>query len=204
MSRNVKKSRKQAAADAPPAVPMLTPEQFVEQLRALRAQVAEVSPLTAEQRRALRNQAAESESVIQASINVISASDTIIGTAVGAPAEGVQTMVDEANRWEVVENELKATWQGVAGANLIRRQKIAVIAAQAYNIGKQLARVPGGKDLVPHVAEVRRQRSLARRKKRTPKTPGTPAPAPGTPSAPATPQAAETTPAADTSMAVKE
>jgi hypothetical protein len=133
---------------------------------------------------------------------VISASDTI-GTAVGAPAEGVQTMVDEANRWEIVENELKATWKGVAGANLIRRQKITVITAQAYNIGKQLARVAGGQDLVPHLEEVKRQRSLSRRKKRaaqTPGTPGTPAPAPGAPTTPATPQVAETTPAADTSM----
>jgi hypothetical protein len=202
MSRIQKKSRNQAAADTPPAVPMLTPEQFVEQLRALRAQVAEVTPLTAEQRRILRSQGAQSETVIQASINVISASDTIT-TAVGAPAEGVQTMVNDANRWEIVENELKATWKGVEGANLIRRQKIAVITAQAYNIGKQLARVPEGADLVPHVEEVKRQRSLARRKKRASQTPGTPAPAPGVPPVPVNPQATETTPAADTSMTAK-
>jgi hypothetical protein len=30
---------------------------------------------------------------------------------------------------------------GVAGANLIRRQRIAMIAGQAFNIGAQLARV---------------------------------------------------------------
>ncbi len=203
MSKIQKKSPKQTAADTPPAVPMLTPEQFVEQLRALRAQVAEVSPLTADQRRILRNQGSLSETVIQASINVISASGTI-ETAVGAPAEGVQTMVDEANRWEIVENELKATFKGVEGANLIRRQKIAIIAAQAYGIGKQLARVPQNAELVPHVAEVKHQRTLARRKKRAAKTPGTPAPAPGTPSAPATQQVAETTPAADTSMTAKK
>src|SRR5438876_5483558 len=129
MSRIQKKSRKQTAADTQPAGPMLTPEQFVEQLRALRAQVAEVSPLTAEQRRILRSQGAQSETVIQASISVISASDTVT-TAVGAPAEDVQTMVNDANRWEIVQNELKATWKGVEGANLIRRQKIAVITAQ--------------------------------------------------------------------------
>jgi len=200
MSRIQKKSRKQAAADTPP-VPMLTPEQFVEQLRALRAQVAEVSPLTVEQRRILRKQGTISETVVQASINVISASDTVTN-AVGAPAEGVQAMIDEGNRWEIVENELKATWKGVEGANIIRRQKIAVITAQAYIIGKQLARVPEGADLVPHVEEVRRQRNLARRKKRATQTPGTPAPAPGTP-VPVNPQVAETTPAADTSMTVK-
>jgi hypothetical protein len=55
------------------------------------------------------------------------------------------------DRWDAVENELKATLSGVSGANLIRRQKIAIIAAQAYGIGKQLARVPQNADLLPHV-----------------------------------------------------
>ena len=40
-----KKTRKQAAADTPPAVPMLEPEQVVDQLRTMRSQIAEVSPL---------------------------------------------------------------------------------------------------------------------------------------------------------------
>jgi hypothetical protein len=197
-----KKTRKQAAADTPPAVPMLEPEQVVDQLRTLRSQIAEVSPLTPEQRRVLRQQAALPDSVISASINVIGASDTIT-SAVGAPAGGVRVMVADADRWDAVENELKATLAGVAGANLIRRQKIAVIAAQAYGIGKQLARVPQNADLVPHVAEVKHQRTLARRKKRATQTPGTPAPAPGTPTVPVNPQATETTPAADTSMTAK-
>jgi hypothetical protein len=114
-------------------------------------------------------------------------------------------MVDAANRWEVVENEMKATWNGLVGANLIRRQRIAVIATQAYIIGQQLARVPEGADLVPHVEEVKRQRSISRRGKRSTQTPGTPAPAPaaGTLPVPAIPQAAEMTPAADTSMTSK-
>ena len=41
MSSIQNESPNQTAADTPPAVPMLTPEQFVEQLRALRAQVAD-------------------------------------------------------------------------------------------------------------------------------------------------------------------
>ncbi len=200
MSRTQKKkTRKQAAADTPPAVPMLEPEQVVDQLRTMRSQIAEVSPLTPEQRRVLRQQAALPDSVISASINVIGASDTIT-TAVGAPAGGVRVMVADADRWDAVENELKATLAGVAGANLIRRQKIAVIAAQAYGIGKQLARVPQNAELLPHVAEVKHQRTLARRKKRATQTPGTPAP--GTPPVPVA-QATETTPAADTSMTAK-
>jgi hypothetical protein len=198
MSSIQNESPNQTAADTPPAAPMLTPEQFVEQLRALRAQVADVSPLTAEQRKLLRQQAAMAESVILASINVIGASDTIT-SAVGAPAGEVRVMVSDADRWDAVENELKATLSGVSGANLIRRQKIAIIAAQAYGIGKQLARVPQNADLLPHVAEVKHQRTLTRRKKRATQT----APAPGASTVPATAQVAETTPAAETSLIAK-
>jgi hypothetical protein len=37
---------------------------------------------------------------------------------------------------------------GVAGANLVRRQRIALIAGQAFNIGTQLARDPANAVLV--------------------------------------------------------
>jgi NAD(P)H-hydrate repair Nnr-like enzyme with NAD(P)H-hydrate dehydratase domain len=67
---------------------------------------------------------------------------------------------------------------GIAGANLIRRQRIALIAAQAFTIGSQLARDPANAVLVPHVQEVKRLKSFKRRKKA--------AEAPGSPSSPAT------------------
>ena len=78
---------------------------------------------------------------------------------------------------------------GVAGANLVRRQRIALIAGQAFNIGAQLARDPANAVLKPHLDEVKRLKSFKRRKKAA-QAPGTPAsPAPGTPvpKAPSTP-----------------
>jgi hypothetical protein len=76
---------------------------------------------------------------------------------------------------------------GIAGANLIRRQRIALIASQAFSIGAQLARDPAHAVLVPHVQEIRRLKSFKRRKKAAP-APGTPpSPAPQPP-APASPQ----------------
>ncbi len=85
---------------------------------------------------------------------------------------------------------------GVAGANLIRRQRIALIAGQAFNIGTQLARDPANAVLVPHLQEVKRLKSVKRRKKAA-QAPGTPpSPVPGTPSpAPSTPSPAPVTPA---------
>lgn len=143
----------------------MTPEQVVQQLRALQEQALEVAPLTAEQRRLLRGRTKLPEPVVQASINIIGAMD-IISQAVGQPADVVHQMVDEANRWTAVEGELRAALNGVAGANLIRRQRIALIAAQAFQIGQQLARDPANAVLVPHVEEAKRLRRLTRRGKR--------------------------------------
>jgi len=79
-------------------------------------------------------------------------------------------------RRRAVEDELRTMLQGVAGANLIRRQRVGLIAAQAAGIGAQLARDPANALLLPHVQEVRRLRRFTRRRK--------PAPAPVTPPPP--------------------
>lgn len=105
----------------------------------------------------------------------------IVSQAVGQPASEVRQKYDEANRWTAVEDEVRALLSGIIGANLIRRQEVALLAAQAFNISAQLARNPANAALVPHVQEIKRLKSFARRKK--------PAPAPGTPtsSSPANP-----------------
>ena len=153
-----------AAVEIPLPAPTLTPEAVVDALRAMRLQIGEVTPLTAAQRTTLRNRARTTNPVLQASINVIGALD-IVSQAVGQPAAVVRQLYDEANRWTAVEDELRATLSGVAGANLVRRQRIAIIATQASTIGAQLARDPAHAVLVPHVAEVKRLKSFKRRKK---------------------------------------
>ena len=195
-----------ATADLPQPAPTLSPEAVVEQLRATRAQIGEVAPLTTAQAKVLRRQVRTSNPILQASINVIGALDNV-SQAVGQPADGMRQLYDEANRWTAVEDELRGMLNGVSGANLIRRQRIALVAGQAYTIGSQLARDPANAVLVPHVQEIKRLKSFARRKKAahapTPKSPAsgtsqspasvTPqSPASGTqaPSAPATPEPA--------------
>jgi hypothetical protein len=165
---------------------VLTPEQIVEQLRALLAQIGPVVPMTAAQRRIVREQAKTPQPVVEASINVIGASDVVTG-AVGASATEVRQMVDDVSRWSAVEGELRAALNGVAGANLMRRQRIAVVTGHAYQIGSQLARVSGQTALVPHVQEVKRLKSISRRKKHAAQTPE-PAPASALASAEETPK----------------
>jgi hypothetical protein len=171
-----------AAADLPqPAPPTaLAPEAVVDQLRAINAQMGDVAPLPAAQRKALRGRLRTPNTILQAQINVIGALDNV-AQAVGQPAADVRNLYDESNRWTAVEDELRTMLNGVASANLIRRQRVELLAAQAYSIGAQLARDPAHAVLVPHVQEIKRLKSFSRRKKAA-QAPNPPqSPAPGTP-----------------------
>jgi len=162
-----------AAVENPPAA-TLTPEAVVEQLRTLRTQMGEITPLTPAQRSALRKTKVPND-VLQASINVIDSAD-LIQQAVGQPADELRNLFTEANRWTAVEDELRLLLNGIAGANLIRRQRVALVSGRAYSIGAQLARDPAHAVLVPQVQEIKRLKRLSRRKKA--QTTDTP-PAPG-------------------------
>ncbi len=166
-----------AAADIPQPAPALDPETVVGQLRALREQIGEVTPLSADERQLLRRRGRTTNPILQASINVIGAFDRV-SQAVAQPAEGVRRLCDEADRWTAVEDELRTMLKGIAGANLVRRQRIALITAQACNIGSELARDPANAMLLPHVEEIKRLRRLARRKKTAKPPQSPPAPAP--------------------------
>ena len=169
----------QHAADTPQQPPV-TPEGIIQQLRAVSAQIPEVTPLTPQQREIVRRQAKTSKNgeIVETSISMIGTED-LVSQAVGQSADEVHAMRDEAGRWGQVEDELRAMLEGVAGANLIRRQKISIIAERAYGVGSQLARDPEHEALVPHVQEIKRLKKIARRKKpaATPQTPNPTAPA---------------------------
>lgn len=171
MSTNQEVTNTAAAAEITPSVPALTPEAVVEGLRAMRAQIGEVTPLTTAQRIALRSRTRTSNPILQASINVIGALDNV-EQAVGQPADDVRQLLEESNRWTAAEDECRTMLSGIAGANLIRRQRITLIASQAFSIGAQLARDPAHAVLLPHVQEIRRLKSSKRRKKAAP-APGT-------------------------------
>jgi surface antigen len=177
MSSREEVTKPAAAAELPQEASTVTPEAVLVQLRGV--QLGEVTPLTNKQRRALRNQVYTANAVLQASINVIGALD-LVAQAVGQKSDDVRQMYDEANRWTAVEDELRAMLNGVAGANLIRRQRIAVIAGQSYSVGSQLARNPAHAVLVPHVQEVKRLKGYKRRKKAAPAPGSQPSPAPAT------------------------
>lgn len=173
------------AGETEPAI-KLDPEALVEQLRSLRSQMEEVTPLTPAQKRSLRGQMRrQSDAIVASSINMIGALDNV-ALAIGQKPDDVRQLQLEWNRWTAVADELRALLNGVEGANLVRRQQLALISAQAYSIGAQLARDPAHAVLVPHVQEVKRLKRFSNRKKAAedPKSPApkpVPAPVPGTP-----------------------
>ena len=170
------------AAEIPQPAPTIAPEAVIDRLRDLRSQIGEVNELTPEQRRALASRLRTPGHIVQASIDVMGALTTV-SQAVGQPPGEVRQLVDEASRWTSVENELRAMLNGVAGANLLRRQRIEFVTRQAVVIGSRLALDPAHKVLVPHVQEVKRLKRISRRKKpaTAPEAPQSPTPAPPAP-----------------------
>jgi hypothetical protein len=174
--------------DTPQPTVKLTPENILDQLRIMRSQMDEVVPLDKTQRQQLKQRARrQPANVVELSIGVISKSGTV-AQAVGQPTDDVLQLQTDVGRWALVAAELRAFFQGVEGANLVRRERLAFIASQAYSFGSQLVRDPANAELVPQVEEIKRLKSIARRKKSaaTPEPPSpTPAPAPVPAPAPA-------------------
>lgn len=152
-----------AAADTTVPATTLTSEQFLEQLRSLLAQAPDVPALTPQERRLLQRHRRVSDDEVQAAINVVQASDKVAG-AVDASNE-ILVVMEANNRWKAVESQLKAALQGIADANLVRRQRMALFAIETYGFSKRLASRPENADLVPHVQEFKRVRANRRRKK---------------------------------------
>lgn len=159
-----------SAADTPQPAPSLTPEAAIEQIRTLRSQLPAVTALTSKERRALRVDRANAEPIVQASLNVIGVSDNV-SAALRQPIDTVRALQQDAIVWKAAEEEVRNLLAGIAGANAIRRQKLAQLGAKAYAIGTQLASDPENEVLVPHVEEIKRLKRIARRKKTASTTP---------------------------------
>jgi hypothetical protein len=147
----------------------------------MRSQIDQVEALSDKERRQmkqrLRNQTAP---VVEASINVLGVLGNVT-EAIGQPLDEVRQVQDEALRWDAAIGEARAFLKVIEGTNLVRRQRLALIGSQAYTIGTQLAKNPANAVLMlPTVEEVKKLKSISRRKKPTqaPQPPAASAPAP--------------------------
>jgi hypothetical protein len=153
-------------AAAVDATTPLTPEQIVEQLRALREHVPDYQQLTTADAQPLQPAANVSEAFVQTSINAVSALP-VMETTLGRSAQDLRDDTTEAARWTAVEDELRAMLKGVEAANLTRRHRIGQTALHAFGIARQLARRPEHADLLPHISELKRLNRVRRTRNKT-------------------------------------
>jgi hypothetical protein len=158
----------------------LPPEAVIEQLRIMQSQIEDVAQLSAAERKLVKKRLrSQTKPVVEASINVIGVLDNV-SQAIGQPLDEVRQLQDDSLRWDAAAEAARAFVKGIEGANLNRRQRLALIGTQAYTIGSQLAKDPAKAALVPHVEEVKRLKAISRRKK-TRQATQTPAPIPAPP-----------------------
>ena len=161
------------------------PEEVIAQLRTMRSQIEDVAPLSKEQRRLVKQRLRrQPKTIVEAAINVIGVLDNV-SEAIGQPLDEVRQWQDDSLRWDAVADEARAFLKEIEGANLNRSQRLTLVGMQAYAIGTQLAKDPANAVLVPHLEEVKRLKSVSRRKKAK-QAPPTPAPALETSTAPTT------------------
>jgi len=141
-----------------------TPEEVIEQLRAIPLEFDEMKSLSFAERRELRNKMKMSETILQASVSVIGASDNV-ALAIGRSAEDVMEIFSDRRRWYAVESEVRTLLNAVSSANLVRRYQLELIAGHAHTIAARLARDPANATLIPFVEELQRLRKLERRRK---------------------------------------
>ena len=160
----VKNSTTKKAAAAATDMPMLTPEQFVEQLRVMRQQLPDFVQLSdAREIRQLKRLAKVTAEFAQEGISAVGAS-SVVQDAVGNTADELHQAEDELARWAVAEAELRSVLRGVTAANLVRRHRIGLAVLQAYKVSRTLVRQEEHAHLLPHVARMTQLRRFSRRR----------------------------------------
>jgi hypothetical protein len=97
---------------SPPNPAKLTPEAVIEQIRALRSQIEDVTPLSKAQRNQLRQRTRKQPApIVDASISVIGSSDTV-AQAVGQPLGDVLQIQTDSVRWGHLADELRSFLKG--------------------------------------------------------------------------------------------
>ena len=169
-----------------PNTGMLTPDEVVRELRALRARMPLPDPLPTQAvfRRNLLKVDAE---FVNASVTAAGLSE-VVQKAIGRTDEGLREEIDAVNRWDTAISEMRELLDSTDKANKLRRQKIGLAAVQTLQICTQLVRDDGHSQLAPHVTTMKRLNRLGRARRKTapttepqPQQPTTPVTTPGTP-----------------------
>lgn len=157
------------AAGATPSPEPLTPEEAIQQLRALMARVP--FPQAPPAHRPFRRRLSHVDpKFVDAAINAIGASSEA-QAALGASDAQLRTEVEFVARWSALTDEMTAALRTLLAANDIRRQRLGLTSLQAYRICEQLARDEANEKLISFVREMKRMKKFGRARRRRPETP---------------------------------
>ncbi|HYI12081.1 MAG TPA: hypothetical protein VEK57_23715 [Thermoanaerobaculia bacterium] len=165
------------ATNADPIVEplMLTPEEAFAQLRAIRDRMPEFVQLPkGRATNQLRRRARINPDFVREAYSSVGAS-AVVQEAIGNTPEELQLTDAELARWTVVESEADALLRGVVASNVVRRQRIARVAVQAYNVSRELVKEEAHSHLLPYVERMKRlpKYSVRRRAAAPPAAPQT-------------------------------
>ena len=148
-------------------LPALTPEEVIEQLRALQMRIPEFVQLPKDRRlERFRRQARLNPEFAREAFHAIGVSKTVQNFIGNTPEELYQAE-DEMTRWTAVRSELRGMLRGVDQGILVRRQRIALAATQAYSVSRQLVDRGEHSELLPHVNRMRQLARLNRHRAKT-------------------------------------
>ena len=149
-------TRSTAAEASASETPMFTPEEVLEQLRILKERIPDFVQLPNDRAtKYLRRKSKLNPEFAQEAIDAVGTSPTV-QSAIGNTPEELHQAQDEARSWASVENALRGLLRGVAAGNVVRRERIAQAALQAYNVSTQLVKQEDHGDLLPHVERMKR------------------------------------------------
>ncbi|HEX6086249.1 MAG TPA: hypothetical protein VF266_17090 [Thermoanaerobaculia bacterium] len=149
-----------AAGDKPP----LTPEQVMEQLRAMKEQIPGfvLEPNERELRR-LRAAARVDIQLTREAATVIGGAEAVQNAIGNTPAE-LREAESAWSQWVTVEGEFRSILRGLSAANVVRRYQLARAVRHAYRIGRTLTEQEEYAQLLPHIETMFRVKNRKRAK----------------------------------------
>ena len=144
-----------------PENPVITPEDFVRQLRALREQMVLFTPIPGASRRLAHVDA----DFVNATVNAAGTSESV-SKAIGHSDEELRHEIEVSARWTAVTDEVRALLKATHASDTARRQRIGLRALQTYQICQQLARSDAHASLEPHIGEMRRLNRFGRKRRK--------------------------------------
>ena len=159
---NGNESTRNLAAESDPQPAMLTAEETVREIRALRARIPMPPPTVAPRRRTGHVNA----DFVTATVNAVGVSEAV-RTGLGRSDEELRQEIDAVGRWAAAIDEMRALLKSMTAANTVRRQRIGLAALQTYKICQQLARDEGQQTrLAAHISEMKRLNKFGRSRRK--------------------------------------